>query len=65
MDDFDNITCEEFYGEDEQRRAWMDEQEREFAAILDEAANFQLQVIADELKESQVLVEMDAFYFGA
>jgi hypothetical protein len=27
MDDFDNITCEEFYAEDEQRRAWMDELE--------------------------------------
>ena len=58
MDDFDNITCEEFYAEDEQRRAWMDELERDWA-------NGELQEIADELKESQVLVEMDAIYFGA
>lgn len=56
MDDFDNITCEEFYGYD---------YAEELQEILEEAANFQLQEIADELKESQVLAEMDAFYFGA
>jgi len=53
---FDEVTCEEFYGED---------YAEELREILEEAANFQLQEIADQLKESQVLVEMDAFYFGA
>ena len=53
---FDEISCEEFYGEDHMA---------ELQEILEEAANFQLQEIADQLKESQVLVEMDALYFGA
>lgn len=30
MDDFDNITCEEYYAEDDDRRAWMDELERDW-----------------------------------
>jgi len=53
---FDEISCEEFYGED---------YAEELQEILLEAANFQLQEIADELKASQVLVEMDALILEA
>ena len=58
MDYFDTITCEEFYAEDEARREWMDELERDFV-------NGELQVIADELAEARAEVEADSFYFGA
>lgn len=58
MIDFDEVSCEEFYAEDEQRRAWMDELERDYV-------NFELQVIADEQAAARVEVEADALYFGA
>lgn len=45
MDDFDNITCEEFYNDDWNR--WMDELEIDFV-------NGELQVIAQEQIESTV-----------
>lgn len=38
---FDEVSCEEFYGEDEDRRAWMDELEIDWV-------NGELQLIADE-----------------
>ena len=56
MDDFDNITCEEFYGYD---------YAEELQEILEEAANFQLQEIADEQAAGRVEVEYDFLYFGA
>ena len=45
MDDFDNITCEEFYGYD---------YAEELQEILEEAANIRLQEIADELAAEAV-----------
>lgn len=58
MDDFDNITCEEFYSEDPDMRAWLDELEREWI-------NGELQMIAEEQAEARAEVEAEAFYFGA
>lgn len=58
MIDFDEVTCEEFYWEDEQRRAWMDELEMDYV-------NGELQMIADEQAEARVAVEHDFLYFGA
>lgn len=57
MDDFDNITCEEFYNLDEWNR-WMDELEIEFV-------NEELREIADEQAAARVEVEAEALYFGA
>lgn len=58
MDSFDYITCEEFYAEDDDRRVWMDELERDFV-------NFELQLIADEQAAARVEVEAEALYFEA
>lgn len=55
---FDEVTCEEFYYEDEQRRAWMDELELDWV-------NGRLQVIAAEQKAAQVETELDAELLGA
>lgn len=58
MDDFDNITCEEFYSEDPDMRAWLDELEREWV-------NGELQMIADEQAATRTEVEYEFLYFGA
>lgn len=58
MIDFDEVSCEEFYAEDEQRREWMDELERDYV-------NFELQVLAEEQAAARMEVLHDFLYFGA
>lgn len=55
---FDEVTCEEFYGEDEDRRAWMDELELDYV-------NAELREIADLQAAARTEVEYDFLYFGA
>lgn len=55
---FEEVGCEEFYGEDEDRRAWMDALELDFV-------NGELQMIAEQQAEARTEVEYDFLYFGA
>ena len=57
MIDFDEVACEEFYFEDEQRRAWMDELELDYV-------NEELQLIAAEQAAARVEVEHDFLFLG-
>jgi hypothetical protein len=52
---FDEITCEEFYGED----LWA-----EFLEGVRIEVNFELQEIADLQKQQQVEVELDSLVLG-
>ena len=51
---FDEVSCEEYYGED----LWA-----AFCEGMREEANFELQEIADEQKAASVGAEWDAFFF--
>lgn len=47
INDFDDITCEEYYAQDEDWARWMDELELEWV-------NSELQIIADEVREAEI-----------